>query len=146
MPPRSESELWFVFASGRLTPDDSTVKNFKTSSMPITNPIWNETFVFEYNDSVDDGHLEVCLHDTLSPNDTRLLRENFIGMIILPLNEANLDDEPRWYELRDKPTRKNSSASVTFKSSSNDSQESLTDRRKCSKKNKSKTFIKYFYF
>lgn len=98
--------------------------------MPTGNPIWNETFVFDYTESIEDANLEICVHDTQTPSDTRLLRENFIGMIILPLSEANLEDEPRWYELRDRPTRKTSSASVTFKSSSNDSQDSLCEKKK----------------
>ena len=51
-------------------------------------------------------------------------------MIMLPLSEANLEDEPRWYDMKDKPTRKNSNTSVTFKSSSNDSQDSLNEKRK----------------
>ena len=75
--------------------------------------------------------LEITVYDTLAPEENRILRENFIGMIALPLNEANLEDEPRWYELRDKVNRKNSNASVTFKSSSCDeSLESLSEKKK----------------
>lgn len=79
---------------------------------------------------IEDVNLEIYLHDTQTPSDTRILQENFIGMIMLPLSEANLDDEPRWYDMKDKPTRKNSNTSVTFKSSSNDSQDSLCEKRR----------------
>ncbi len=51
-------------------------------------------------------------------------------MVVLPLTEANLDDEPRWYELRDKPIRKTSNTSVTFKSSSNDSLGNIVAKKK----------------
>lgn len=100
LPPRSADEKWYTFVCGRLILDDQDTKVFETK--PLLNPIgtWNETFVFDYKDSIDDALLEICLHDTQSPDDTRPLRENFIGMIILPLSEANLEDEPRWYELR----------------------------------------------
>ncbi len=46
-----------------------------------------------------------------------------IKFYIKKKGEANLDDEPRWYDMKDKPMRKNSNTSVTFKSSSNDSQD-----------------------
>lgn len=100
LPPRSESEQWFTFVSGRVIFEEQTTQNFKTNAILNSNPTWNETFVFDYNESVEEATLEICVHDTQSPSDTRLLRENFIGMIILPLCEANLEDEPRWYELR----------------------------------------------
>ena len=61
--------------------------------------------VFNYVESIDDVNIEIYLHDTQIPSDTRILQENFIGMIMLPLSEANLEDEPHWYDMKDKPTR-----------------------------------------
>lgn len=100
LPPRAESEKWYSFIAGRVIFEEQAIQTFKTNASPNVNPVWNETFVFEYTESVEEATLEICVHDTQLPNDTRLLRENFVGMIILPLSEANLEDEPRWYELR----------------------------------------------
>ena len=100
LPSRCESEQWYTFVVGRLIFEESSVQTFQTKPMLTSNPIWNETFLFNYSEPIEDVNLEICLHDTQTPTDTRLLRENFIGMIILPLCEANLEDEPRWYELR----------------------------------------------
>lgn len=100
LPTRSESEKWYTFISGRLIQEEKSVKTFKTNAIHGESPVWNETFLFDYDGSIDDANLEICVHDTQTQTDTRLLRENFIGMIILPLCEANLEDEPRWYELR----------------------------------------------
>jgi len=95
------------------------------------NPTWNETYLFDYDhEKIEDVTIDIYLHDTQTPDDTRILKENFIGMIILPLTEANLDDEPRWYELCDKPIRKTSNTSVTFKSSSNDSISKIVTKKK----------------
>ncbi|CAF0956610.1 unnamed protein product [Brachionus calyciflorus] len=130
LPPRSADEQWFTFVSGRVIFDDQDTKTFVTKAILNPSGVWNETFVFDYVDSIEDATLEICIHDTQNPDDTRPLRENFIGMIILPLSEANLEDEPRWYELRDKPTRKTSTASVTFKSSSNDEDSSNENKKR----------------
>ena len=140
LPSRSEEEHWYTFAIGRVIFYDRGVKNFLTKPILNVSPVWNETFVFEYEDEVvEDVNLEIYLHDTQTPEDTRILKENFIGMIILPLSEANLEDEPRWYELRDKPTRKHSNASVTFKSSSNDSLKTVGSKKSKSSKHICKT-------
>jgi hypothetical protein len=132
LPPRSESENWFIFISGRIVFEEQSIKTFRTQTVNVNTPIWNESFLFDYSESVEEATLEICIYDTQNANDTRVLRENFVGMVILPLSEANLEDEPRWYELRDKPIRKSSLASVTFKSSSNESQDSLYEKKtKC---------------
>jgi hypothetical protein len=96
-----------------------------------SNPVYNETFVFHEVENVDLLHLEVLLWDKkqhqtdhVTTNNSTDESDEFIGMIQLPLNEANLEDEPRWYELRDRQTRKPSTSSVTFKSSSVESGES----------------------
>ena len=100
LPPRSESEKWYTFMIGRLIYDDETIHKFKTTPILADTQSWNETFVFEYTNLLEEVFLEITVYDTLSNEDSRPLRENFIGMIVLPLNEANLEDEPRWYELR----------------------------------------------
>lgn len=91
----------FILVVGRVMFEEQATKTFRTNPVPTSSkPVWNETFLFEYNESVEDATLEICAHETKSPNDLRLLRDTFLGMIILPLSEANLEDEPRWYELR----------------------------------------------
>lgn len=91
----------FILVVGRVIFEEQATKTFRTNPVPSSSkPVWNETFLFEYNESVEDATLEICAHETKSPNDLRLLRDTFLGMIILPLSEANLEDEPRWYELR----------------------------------------------
>jgi hypothetical protein len=164
LPTHNESEQWLTFVVGRLIFED-TVQNLQTKPVLTNNgssgggaPVWNDTFLFDYNEPIEEANLEVCLYETQTPSDMRQMRENFIGMIILPLSEANLEDEPRWYELRDKPTRKISTASVTFKSSSNESQESLCDKNKkklsvispakhmCKHLNKRFRLFFYYYF
>ena len=139
LPPRSESEHWYTYAIGRVIFYERPVKNFLTTPIFGQSPTWNDTYVFEYGDElIDDISIEVYLHDTQNPDDTRILKENFIGMLILPLVDATLDDEPRWYELRDKPMRKNSNASVTFKSSSNESLRQIVSKKKKNAKNRRK--------
>lgn len=91
----------FILIVGRMVFEEQATRTFRTNPVPCSSkPVWNETFLFEYNESVEDATLEVCAHETKSANDLRLLRDTFLGMIILPLSEANLEDEPRWYELR----------------------------------------------
>lgn len=120
--PSENSETWHTFAIGRVIFDERPVQNILTKAMPGSNPVWNETYIFEYGTEViEDAVIEIYLHETNKLDDLRVLKDNFVGMIILPLMEANLDDEPRWYELTDKPMRKISYASVTFKSSSSES-------------------------
>lgn len=98
---RAENEQSYILVVGRLTFEEQPTKTFRTNPVPAgLKPVWNETFLFDYNESVDEATLEICAHETKSPNDLRLLRETFLGMVILPLSEANLEDEPRWYELR----------------------------------------------
>jgi hypothetical protein len=46
--------------------------------------------VFNYVESIDDVNIEIYLHDTQIPSDTRILQENFIGMIMLPLSKNRI--------------------------------------------------------
>lgn len=112
--------------------EDRGFDMFETKVIHSSNPIYNETFVFHEVENVDVLHLEVLLWDKkqthyerhstrIGSNDDA---DEFLGMVQLPLSEASLDDEPRWYELRDRQTRKPSASSVTFKSSSAESAES----------------------
>ena len=65
------------------------------------NPVWNETFVFDsLNEQMEDINLEIFLYDSKTEKEKVQSDINFVGMLILPLSEANLEDEPRWYELR----------------------------------------------
>ncbi len=145
LPTKSDSEeaesQSYTFAIGRFIFDEQSVQNILTKPMPSPSPVWNETYVFEYgNEAIEEAVLEIYLHETESLEDRRVLMDNFVGMITLPLVEANLDDEPRWYELTDKPMRKMSNASVTFKSSSSDSLKQLvkTSSLKSTKKKSTK--------
>ena len=101
LPVKGESRYSFI--SGRVIFDELGVKTFETISVSLesnNNPIWNETFVFDcMNEQIEDIHLEICLYESKTEDDKRH-NDNFIGMLILPLSEANLEDEPRWYELR----------------------------------------------
>ena len=102
LPFKSESKYSFI--TGRVIFDEQGIKTFETISVPLAstnNPVWNETFVFDCNnEQIEDITLEICLFDTKNEMDKSLSDLNFVGMIILPLSEANLEDEPRWYELR----------------------------------------------
>jgi hypothetical protein len=71
LPPRSESEKWYTFMTGRIFCDEETIHKFKTSAVLAENQPWNETFVFEYNHLVEEMILEISVYDTLSPEDTR---------------------------------------------------------------------------
>ena len=113
--------------------DDRGFDMFETKVIHSSNPIYNETFVFYEVETVDVLRLEVLIWDKKQYHTiNRISDENnaidesdeFLGMIQLPLKEANLEDEPRWYELYDCQTRKASTASVTFKTSSIDSDDS----------------------
>jgi hypothetical protein len=111
--------------------EDRGFDMFETKVIHSSNPVYNETFVFHEVETVDVLHLEVLLwdkkHNSHSKTNNSSIDDSdeFIGMIQLPLSEANLEDEPRWYELRDRQTRKPSTSSVTFKSSSVESSESF---------------------
>ena len=112
--------------------EDRGFDMFETKVIHSSNPAYNETFVFHEVETVDVLHLEVLLWDKKQSSSTNPSHSNssddsdeFIGMVQLPLDEANLEDEPRWYELRDRQTRKPSTSSVTFKSSSAESNESF---------------------
>jgi hypothetical protein len=112
--------------------EDRGFDMFETKIIHSSNPVYNETFVFHEVETVDVLHLEVFLWDKKQyQKDNPTIHnstdesDEFLGMIQLPLNEANLEDEPRWYELRDRQTRKPSTSSVTFKSSSAESGDSF---------------------
>ena len=102
LPCRSESKYSFV--TGRVIFDEEGIKTFNTISVPLepnNNPVWNETFVFDsMNEQVEDINLEIYLYESKLEEEKTQTDMNFIGMLILPLSEANLEDEPRWYELR----------------------------------------------
>jgi hypothetical protein len=102
LPCRSESKYSFI--TGRVIFDEQGVKTFETISVPLeanNNPVWNETFVFDnMNEQMEDINLEICLYDSKTEDDKVQSDMYFVGMLILPLSEANLEDEPRWYELR----------------------------------------------
>lgn len=103
--PLDQQQSYIIIVGRVVFEDEQPTKTFRTNPIPSSSKpaVWNETFLFDYNESADDATLEICAHETKSPNDLRLLRETFLGMIILPLSEANLEDEPRWYELRVRP-------------------------------------------
>ena len=131
LPLRPNGDQPYTFITGKMLFEDRGFDMFETKVIHSSNPVYNETFVFHEVENVDVLHLEVLLwdkkqyhsdhfHSTTRTDDP----DEFLGMIQLPLNEANLEDEPRWYELRDRQTRKPSTSSVTFKSSSAESGES----------------------
>ncbi|CAF0986719.1 unnamed protein product [Rotaria sp. Silwood1] len=127
LPLRSNGDQPYAFITGKMLFEDRGFDMFETKIIHSSNPVYNETFVFHEVESVDVLHLEILLWDKKqyqTNNDSIDESDEFLGMIQLPLNEANLEDEPRWYELRDRQTRKPSATSVTFKSSSIESADS----------------------
>ena len=132
LPLRPNGDQPYTFITGKMLFEDRGFDMFETKVIHSSNPIYNETFVFHEVDTVDVLHLEVLLWDKkqhLTDKHTTHSQsadesDEFLGMIQLPLREANLEDEPRWYELRDRQTRKPSTSSVTFKSSSAESGDS----------------------
>jgi hypothetical protein len=80
--------------------DEEDVKVFQTKPSLLPNPIWNETFLFNYNELIKDAKLEIFVYDTKTLNSSFLPFENFRGMIDLTLSDIKLNDEPRWYELK----------------------------------------------
>jgi hypothetical protein len=133
LPLRANGDQPYAFMTGKMLFEDRGFDMFETKVIHSSNPVYNETFVFHEVESVDVLHLEVLLwdkrqnsHATTNNNNSSIDdSDEFIGMVQLPLDEANLEDEPRWYELRDRQTRKPSTSSVTFKSSSAESNESF---------------------
>ncbi|CAF3855710.1 unnamed protein product [Rotaria magnacalcarata] len=141
LPLRPNGDLPYAHISGKMLFEDRGFDMFETKIIHSSNPSFNETFVFHEVEAVDTLHLEIFLWDKKNnmPNDNNNKpittannnnsssddSDDFIGMVQLPLSEANLEDEPRWYELRDRQTRKPSTTSVTFKSSSAESSESF---------------------
>ncbi len=124
LPLRPNGDQPYTFLTGKMLFEDRGFDMFETKIIHSSNPIYNETFVFHEVETVDVLHLEILLWDKkqYQTNTTRTDEsDEFLGMIQLPLNEANLEDEPRWYELRDRQTRKPSTSNVTFKSSSAES-------------------------
>ena len=132
LPLRSNGDQPYTFITGKMLFEDRGFDMFETKVIHSSNPVYNETFVFHEVENVDVLHLEVLLWDKKqfqtdheTHNNSTDENDEFLGMIQLPLNEANLEDEPRWYELRDRQTRKPSATSVTFKSSSAESGDSF---------------------
>ncbi|CAF0933689.1 unnamed protein product [Adineta ricciae] len=132
LPLRTNGDQPYTFITGKMLFEDRGFDMFETKVIHSSNPIYNETFVFHEVETVDVLHLEVLLWDKKQNQADRHAINNsteecdeFLGMIQLPLSEANLEDEPRWYELRDRQTRKPSTSSVTFKSSSAESGDSF---------------------
>jgi len=138
LPLRSNGDQPYAYITGKMIFEDRGFDMFETKVIHSSNPVYNETFVFHEVETVDVLHLEVLLWDKKHPTNNHNNNSNnnnhnasldesdeFIGMVQLPLDEANIEDEPRWYELRDRQTRKPSASSVTFKSSSADSSESF---------------------
>lgn len=132
LPLRPNGDQPYTYISGKMIFEDRGFDIFETKVIHSSNPIYNETFVFHDVDSVDVLRLEIILWDKKQNNQggptnnfSNDENEEFIGMIQLPLSEANLDDEPRWYELRDRQTRKPSASNVTFQSSSTERSDSF---------------------
>ncbi|CAF0792708.1 unnamed protein product [Didymodactylos carnosus] len=126
LPLRPNGDSPYTYIAGKMLFDDRGFDMFETKVIHSCNPVWNETFVFHEVEKVDVLNLEIFLWDKKKQDyNTHEENDEFIGMVQLPLLEANLEDEPRWYELRDRQIRKPSTTSVTFKSSSNESQDSL---------------------
>ncbi|CAM4811563.1 unnamed protein product [Rotaria magnacalcarata] len=127
LPLRSNGDQPYAFINGKMLFEDCGFDMFETKIIHSANPVYNETFVFHEVETVEVLILEIFLWDKkqYQPHtDTTGESDEFLGMIQLPLNEVNLEDEPRWYELRDRQTRKPSTSSVTFKSSSIESADS----------------------
>lgn len=127
LPLRQNGDQPYAFISGKMLFEDRGFDMFETKTIHSANPVFNETFVFHEVEAVEALNLEIFLWDKkqyLTRNESSDDTDEFLGMIQLPLNEANLEDEPRWYELRDRQTRKPSTSSVTFKSSSVESADS----------------------
>ncbi|CAF3906692.1 unnamed protein product [Adineta steineri] len=132
LPLRSNGDQPYAYITGKMLFEDRGFDMFETKVIHSSNPTYNETFVFHEVETVDVLLLEVLLWDKRQPTQTSKDKnssiddpDEFIGMVQLPLDEANIEDEPRWYELRDRQTRKTSASSVTFKSSSAESSESF---------------------
>jgi len=128
LPLRSNGDQPYTFITGKMLFEDRGFDMFETKIIHSSNPVYNETFVFHEVETVDVLNLEVLLWDKKqyqTNNNSTDEPDEFLGMVQLPLNEANLEDEPRWYELRDRQTRKPSTSSVTFKSSSAESGDSF---------------------
>jgi len=131
LPLRSNGDQPYAYITGKMLFEDRGFDMFETKVIHSSNPTYNETFVFHEVETVDVLLLEVLLWDKKQPTQPKNKHssidesDEFIGMVQLPLDEANIEDEPRWYELRDRQTRKASASSVTFKSSSAESSESF---------------------
>ncbi|CAF0936519.1 unnamed protein product [Adineta ricciae] len=131
LPLRANGDQPYAYITGKMLFEDRGFDMFETKVIHSSNPTYNETFVFHEVETVDVLLLEVLLWDKKQPTQTANKHssidesDEFIGMVQLPLDEANIEDEPRWYEMRDRQTRKASASSVTFKSSSAESSESF---------------------
>ena len=131
LPLRTNGDQPYTYITGKMLFEDRGFDMFETKVIHSSNPVYNETFVFHEVEAVDRLLLEIFIwdkkqyHTNYINNNNTDESDEFLGMIQLPLNEANLEDEPRWYELRDRQTRKPSTTSVTFKSSSIESGDSI---------------------
>ena len=128
LPLRPNGDQPYAYIAGKMLFEDRGFDIFETKVIHSSNPIFNETFVFHDVDSVDVLRLEISLLDRKQTNHNHGSNDEideFIGIIQLPLSEANLEDEPRWYELRDRQARKSSTSNVTFHSSSTERSDHL---------------------
>ena len=134
LPLRPNGDQPYAFITGKIIFEDRGFDMFETKIIRSSNPVYNETFVFYEVETVDCLHLEVLMWDKKQShrinrknyeNNTISESDEFLGMIQLPLNEANLEDEPRWYELYDCQTRKALASTVTFKPSAIDRDDSF---------------------
>ena len=138
LPLRPNGDLPCVYITGKMCFEDCGFDMFETKVIRSLNPIYNETFVFHEVEAIDTVLLEILLWDkkqTIQINNRSTITsandnstddsDKFIGVIQLPLNEANTEDQPLWYELQDRRIRKPSTSSVAYKSSSNESSESF---------------------
>lgn len=123
LPLRSNGDQPYAYLAGKMIFEDRGFDMFETKVIHSSNPMFNETFVFHDVDAIETLRLEIIVWDKRQTH--QLYRgmddsDEFIGTVQVPLIEANLDDEPRWYELRDRQARKSSTTNVTFQSSSNE--------------------------
>ena len=122
LPLRSNGDQPYTYITGKMLVEERGFDMFETKVIHSSNPVYNETFVFHDVETINALHLEVFIwdkrHEKPAPTNTSVSNEEdvdeFIGTVQLPMSEANLEDEPRWYELRDRQARKASTSNVTF--------------------------------
>ena len=144
LPLRANGDQPYAYITGKMLFEDRGFDMFETKVIHSSNPIFNETFVFHDVDTIDVLRLEILLWDkklNAQGNANTTCQsvdevDEFVGIVQLPLSEANLEDEPRWYELRDRQARKPSTSNVTFKSSSTERSDSFRHMLPSFKSNK----------